>query len=318
MGMRTLKQLRSIVGAVALTALLFGPRSSVAKNVNEAAGELCSSAWAGPTQCSSTLSSDEASFMSRAAIDIPAFKSCPADWRAQKRGGCWAKVSVFKDEGPVWAYVASEGWLVDPRCLRDSRFGPQELLGALKTASRKMNPAVPLSQGGCLGTYNPDWARELTAQVWSRRVAVECPAWSAAETPCGEETAQDSDSSGESDAGGASHLIVIEDAAPCLKSKNLGLPAFLFHEFLHAAGADSVPLSQHDDPNVSQYAFARDRVYGTEFLCFLPKSQVNVVQCRDAVSYETNSPRYDLCRTGFSTNFTSNPPAYFLEGPAPR
>ncbi|HVA67076.1 MAG TPA: hypothetical protein VNK24_09175 [Elusimicrobiota bacterium] len=139
-----------------LAILFFYPMHASAKGSNEAAEELCSAAWAGPAQCSSALSTNEASFMSRAASGVLAFKPCPADWRAKKRGGCWAKVSVFKDEGPVWAYVAPEGWLVDSRCLRDSRFGPHELLGALKTASRKMNPVAPLSQGGCLGTYNPD------------------------------------------------------------------------------------------------------------------------------------------------------------------
>ena len=300
--------------AATLAAAFFLPRLAAAKQSSAATGAICSAPWAGPARCSEAPAPAPAPLMSRAASGMPEAGNCPADWRAEKQGGCWAETSVFKDEGPVRAYVARRGWLIDPRCFRDSRFSAGQMLGALTEVSRKINPDVPLSRGGCLGTYNPDWARELAAQVWIRRVAIECPAWSASQTPCGEETVQSRDFP-EGAGGAKDHLIVLENVSPCLKSRNLGLPTFLFHEFLHAAGADSVPLSQHDDPEVSQYAFARDRVYGTEFLCFLSKAKVNAVQCREAVSYETAHPRYDLCRKGFSTDFTSNPPAYFLEGP---
>jgi hypothetical protein len=205
-------------------------------------------------------------------------------------------------------YVHPAGWIVDGSCLQDARFTPAQLRAALDEAARKFSPKVPVSAGGCLADYNPAWAKELTDFLHTTPVRISCPAYDPAGRPCADEGASP----------GFGPEIHIRNAGPCLAEGGTGLAGLLFHETLHAAGADNLPLERHNKAGeLPQYAFVTDRIYGTEALCFLgvdpaKRKQVNILQCRAAVNYENDHPDRALC-SGFSTEFYDTIPPGFLK-----
>lgn len=235
----------------------------------------------------------------KAAPRVPAGarRACPAGWRRNRAGDCWVEAQVFPGEGRVQAYVHPAGFLVDPRCLRDKRFSADELLAALTTLTRKVDPALGADQGGCLGTYNPAWGRELKDLLWTKELVLSCPQ----DYDPGSETCADEDESP------GYSLISLRNIKGCLGEGTTGLSGTLFHEFLHAARADNVPTAVHNQGwTRKQYEFIYDRVYGTEAVCYEGR-KANVVQCRTAVAYDNDSPNYGLCR-GFNAYFTDQPP----------
>ncbi|MBI3551738.1 MAG: hypothetical protein HY077_04410 [Elusimicrobia bacterium] len=247
----------------------------------------------------------------------PSNRACPGDWERRKSGDCWIKTAVFDGEGEVRAYVHPAGWLVDPRCLRDKRFGARDLLDALTLAVRKMDPAVPASAGGCLGTFNPEWGRELKGQVWSRRMVVQCSAdYDTEARTCANHSERDAWVTDENGRGVLEksffHMIALRNVSPCMVKGSSGLAGVFFHEALHAAGADNEALESHNQGwDRAQYRFIYDRVYGAEATCFFgPKA--NVVQCRQTVQYGSSAPRYELC-SDFDRHFTDLPPGFLKD-----
>jgi hypothetical protein len=240
----------------------------------------------------------------RAVKQSPARKTCPADWEKKKTGGCWTTTGIFDGEGEVRAYVHPAGWVVDPRCFADKRFDAREFLDALTTAARKMDPEIPVENGGCLGTYNPAFGREMKDQVWTNHMYVQCPQnYDRTEWTCADEGSRDAYLGGPSGyQKGYYRMISLRNISGCTVKGSTGLSGTLFHETLHAVGADNVPVEVHNSHDRPQIEFIRDRVYGTEATCYLgPKA--NLLQCRAAVAYDADRPRYDLCR-GFSAVFT--------------
>lgn len=205
-------------------------------------------------------------------------------------------------------YVHPAGWIVDASCLRDKRFTAAQLRAALDAAARKFSPSVPVSKGGCLADYNPQWAKELTAFLHANPVRITCPAYDPKTRTCADHRKVEG-------SGGEMRIL---NVGPCLDEKGTGLAGTLFHETLHAAGADSLPLEQHNKAGeLPQYVFVTDRVYGTEALCFLgvkpeTREMVNILQCRTAVNYENERPDRALC-SGFNTVFYDTVPPGFLK-----
>ncbi len=241
-------------------------------------------------------------------------RACPDDYEKKKSGDCWTKAALFDGEGEVLAYAHPAGWLVDPRCFADRRFTAQQFIDALSVASKKMDPAVSSEKGGCLGDYNPEWARELKEQVWSLRMVVQCPQnFDATSRTCADEASRDAyltDAAGRSRrAADYYRMITVRNIAGCTVAGSSGLAGTLFHETLHGAGADSVPTEEHNKAwEREQIHFIYDRVYGTEATCFFGK-EANIIQCRQAAGYHTDAPRYELCK-GFSAVFTDMPPGF--------
>jgi hypothetical protein len=240
-------------------------------------------------------------------------RPCPADWEAKRIGDCWTTISLFEGEENVRAYVHPAGYVVDPRCLSDKRFPAQDILDALTTAGRKMDPGISSQAGGCMGTYNPEWGGELKDQVWKNRMYVQCPQnYDQNSLTCADEADRDAyihDAQGNMRREEKYYrMISLRNVMLCTGKGTTGLGGTLFHESLHAAGADNMPLEVHNQAwgDRKQYEFIRDRVYGTEDVCFLGK-EANIVQCRNAVAYNSDAPRYDLCK-GFSAVFTDMPP----------
>lgn len=274
--------------------------------------------------------SAEAAQVGRRVADSPAAlkaarpvgRECPPDWEEKRRGGCWVKRGIFGGNAEA-AYVHPKGWIVDARCFEDSRFTGRELLAALDAAWKKLDPSTPASAGGCLGTFNPTWGRELVERVWDGHMHVSCPGYDATETTCAHHEKRDHyyrDERGFSRRlEGYYNLLVIRNVERCARSfDSSGLAGVLFHETLHGAGADNLSTEQHNKAwNLEQYVFVRDRVYGTEAVCFFgfdPKKRpfVNVTQCRNTVSFGNPSPDPGLCRE-FDASYTDRMPQGFLK-----
>jgi|GEM_PF-6978856 len=205
-------------------------------------------------------------------------------------------------------YAHPAGWIVDGSCLADRRFTAAQFRAALDEAARKLSPKISVSNGGCLADYNPGWARELTDFLRKNPVRVSCPAFDPASRPCADQQKIP----------GSGGDIRILNVGPCLAEGGTGLSGVLFHETLHAAGADNLPLEQHNQGgDLPQYVFVTDRVYGTEALCYLGvdparRKQVNLLQCRAAVNYGNDRPDRALC-SGFNTSFYDTIPPGFLK-----
>jgi hypothetical protein len=202
------------------------------------------------------------------------------------------------------------GWLVEGRCLKDKRFSAAELRSALAAAARKLSPGVPVSAGGCLSLYNPGWARDVGALLRSGRVRLTCP-----EPEPGTRACADFSDDREPERGG---VIRILNVGPCLAEAGTGLAGVIFHETLHAARADNLPLEEHNKAGeLPQYVFVTDRIYGTESLCFLgvdpaKRRSTNLLQCLAAIRYENDRPERALCG-GFGTDFYDTIPPGFLK-----
>lgn len=205
-------------------------------------------------------------------------------------------------------YVHPAGWIVDESCLQDRRFTAAQFRAALDAAARKFSPKIAVSDGGCLADYNPAWARELTSFLHANPVRISCPAFDPASRPCADQGKVE----------GTGGEIRILNAGPCLADVGTGLAGLIFHETLHADGADNLPLEQHNKAGeLAQYVFVTDRVYGTEALCFLGvnparRKEVNILQCRAAVNYENERPDRALC-SGFGTQFYDTIPIGLLK-----
>jgi len=204
------------------------------------------------------------------------------------------------------AYRHPAGWIVDESCLADKRFTPAQFKRALDAAARKMSPDVPVAQGGCLSEYNPAWARELAGFVKAKTVLIICPAYDETSRTCASHEKTDDGTGG---------VVRLRNVAACLAEGGTGLAGVLFHETLHADGADNFPLEKHNKAGeLPQYEFVSDRVYGTEALCFLgvepaTRKQVNLLQCRAAVNYMADgSPRH-RCE-GFNLSFYDTVPGF--------
>ena len=237
-------------------------------------------------------------------------RACAPDWEAKRQGGCWTTAGF--GNGNVRAFVHSAGWVVDVRCFSDSRFTANELTDALTKTARMIDPNLPIEHGGCLGTYNPEWAAALKEEIWTNRVRITCPPekYLGAATQCAS-AGPEAYSNG---AGGLDEfqLITIKKIGDCLGADTSGLAGVLLHETLHATGADNTGVASHNEAwRRGQLEFVQDRVYGTEALCAFAgnparKKWVNLLQCRAAVSYRAKTPRRDLC-VGFGTSFTDMP-----------
>ena len=221
----------------------------------------------------------------------------PAAARAQTMAELCRQAGGSDCEAPR-GYVHPAGWIVDPSRLQDKRFTPAQLRAALDEAARKFSPSLPVSNGGCLAAYNKSRAKELTAFLHANPVLIKCPAYDPIAVTCADYTKTPS-------AGG---IIRILNVGPCLDENTTGLAGTMFHETLHADGADSLPVEKHNNAvDLPQYVFVTDRVYGTESLCFLGvdaryRKQVNILQCRAAVNYQNERPDPKLC-SGFNTVF---------------
>ena len=240
---------------------------------------------------------------------------CPKTWDERHIGDCLAETQVFGN-GTGLAYVHPGGWLIDPKCSSDKRFTQEEFMAALSAALKKMNPNAPLSSGGCLGHYNPEWGRRLMKAVWERHMIVTCPEYEPKDNACAREGAIDMNFM---DSGGNYRRIEdyyrrieIKNIQGCMGKDATGLAGVLFHETLHAAGADNFGVTKHNQAgNLEQVEFVRDIVYGAEALCFLGqnpsrKKQVNLLQCKNVVGFDDSNGNVSLC-DGFSTYFTDAP-----------
>ena len=267
---------------------------------------LCAGLLAGATVRSPAQSGDQlcASAGRKAGCLKPAARPelCPPDWEKSRRGGCLAETDAF---GPRQrAYVHPAGWVVDRRCLEGGRVSRAELLQALTAAQRRMDPSVPVSAGGCLSEYNPLWGRELSDDIWSRRMHVACPPSDKDSATCA--------AHGER---GGINMITLANVARCMGPDTTSLAGILFHEALHAAGADNYSTEEHNRAwDMEQYVFVSDRVYGAEATCFWGtdprlRRRVNILQCKKTVSYDVMEPRAGLC-DGFNTSFTDVPAGF--------
>jgi hypothetical protein len=242
--------------------------------------------------------------------------ACPDDWFQKRKGDCLTSVAA-KDGQEGKAYVHPGGWLIDARCFSDQRFKPRDLLGALDAVQAKIDPAVGADRGGCLSKFNPEWGAELVAASWDKALYVDCPPYDAAES---DGTCASQDSQGIRVTRGASGyrretelaVLSLEDVAGCTGDGTTGFAGVLFHEFLHAAGADNYPTEKHNTAwKLQDHVFVSDRVYGAEALCFFGvdgahSDLVHVMQCRQTVAYHARAPHYELCR-GFGASFTDIP-----------
>lgn len=255
-------------------------------------------------------------------LAAPPRPECPPDWHARRKGDCWVKTGIFGG-GDKLAYVHPKGWVVDARCFEDPRFTGRELLGALDAAWRKFDPATPAERGGCLGTFNPPWGRELVSAVWERRLHVSCPRYDLAESVCAHHERRDhyfTDERGYSRrVEGYYGVLVLRNAERCMKAfDSSGLAGILFHESLHGAGADNFSTEQHNQAwSLEQYVFVRDRVYGAEATCFFgvdpaKRKFVNVLQCRATAGFGRDNPPRALC-DDFDASFSNLLPQGFLK-----
>jgi len=229
-------------------------------------------------------------------------RRCAEGWRLRREGGCWTTAS-FPGEEHVLSYVHPGGWIVDPRCLDDRRFDPGEFIAALDSAYKKMSPVLTAEHGGCLATFNPVMAREVTNAVWERPTYLACPAYDPKESFC-------------ADADTASYdkitMLRVRNVQGCMGKGTTGLAGTLFHESLHAAKIDNWPVERHNDvQNTPQYKFIYDRVYGTEATCFFgtdprTRKDANLVQCLTTIAYENPNADRKLC-DGFGTYFGDTP-----------
>lgn len=231
---------------------------------------------------------------------------CPADWATTRKGDCLLETSVFNGQ-KTKAYVHPAGWIVDPRCFGDARFSADALLEALDSARKKMDPKVPAAKGGCLSKFNPQWGAELLERVWTRKMFVSCPSYEKDSTTCG--TTSEAER-------GTARVLSVKNVAGCMGRDSTGLAGVLFHEALHAAGADNFSTQKHNTAwNLPQYEFVRDQVYGTEAVCFFgmnPKTAkaVNFLQCKNAAEYHSDHPRDNLCDP-FPASFTDMPAGFW-------
>ncbi|MFI5361716.1 MAG: hypothetical protein ACHQ49_07080 [Elusimicrobiota bacterium] len=205
-------------------------------------------------------------------------------------------------------FVHPAGWIVDGNCLDGRVVTAAKFRSALDEAARKFSPTTRVSEGGCLADYNPGWAKKLSEFLKSNPIRIACPE-------------QDSTSRRFFEyerVPGSGGVLRIRNIASALAEGGTGLAGAIFHESLHAYGADNLPLEQHNQAGeLPQYVFVTDRVYGTEALCFFggdpaTKKKVNVLQCRAAVNYDNDRPDQSLC-SGFNTAFYDTVPIGLLK-----
>jgi hypothetical protein len=231
----------------------------------------------------------------------------PALARAQALTELCRRSGVADCDAPR-GFVHPAGWIVDGSCLGDKRFTAAQFRAALDSAARKFSPNVPVSKGGCLADYNPSWAKEIATFLHANPIHITCPAYDPTAKVCADHRKID----------GSGGEVRILNVGPCMDEKGTGLAGTLFHETLHAAGADNLPLEKHNNAgDLPQYVFVTDRVYGTEALCFLgvapeTRARVNILQCRAAVNFENEHPDRALC-SGFSAVFYDTIPPGFLK-----
>jgi hypothetical protein len=211
---------------------------------------------------------------------------------------------------PPAGFVHPAGWIVDGNCLEGRGVAAAEFRAALDKAARMFSTSLHVSDGGCLADYNPAWAARLTKFLKTAPVRITCPSYD----PASRRYLEYVPDTG----GGAGGTIRIRNIASCLAEGGTGLAGAIFHESLHAFGADNLPLEQHNQAGeLPQYIFVTDRVYGTEALCFFggdpaTRKKVNVLQCRAAVNYDNDHPDRALC-SGFSAAFYDTVPIGFLK-----
>ena len=233
---------------------------------------------------------------------------CPADWQAKRKGDCLVP-GRFRDEGKD--YVHPRGWVIERRCFNDARFTARELVDAVEAAWKRMDPKTSVAKGGCLSKFNPEWGAELVGKVWDRSFYISCGAPDTAKfcAQTFEETRPQRE------------LIVLRDVKGCMGPETTGLAGTIFHESLHAAGADNLSTVQHNEAwKLEQYKFVQDRVYGTEALCFFGTAKsrkrrnlVNLSQCVRAAEYNTFHGREELCQQ-FPASYSQTPAGFFKHG----
>ena len=207
-------------------------------------------------------------------------------------------------------FVHPAGWIVDGNCLEGRGVTAAEFRASLDKAARMFSTSRHVSEGGCLADYNPAWAQRLTQFLQSTPIRITCPAYD----PTSRRYLEYEADTG----GGPGGTIRIRNIASCLAEGGTGLAGAIFHETLHAAHADNLPLERHNlAGELPQYVFVTDRVYGTEALCFFggdpaTKKRVNLLQCRAALNYDNDHPDRALC-SGFSTEFYDTVPIGFLK-----
>lgn len=217
----------------------------------------------------------------------------------EQQRDCWTQVPQFESGGPTNAWAHPAGWLVDERCFQDPRFDARRLKAALDEATNKLGPA-------CLGRYNPDWSKDLLRKLAGFRPQLRCPQdYDIRGGTCADfETRRSS--------GKAYPVISLRNMRNCLGPKSSDFAGTLFHEFLHAAGADNFPTEKHNKSfTLPQIEFVKDKVYGAEAFCFLaPKPDmrqyVHFYQCHGVVSPGGVANPAETCRD-FNRNFTDVP-----------
>jgi hypothetical protein len=243
---------------------------------------VCLAVCAAPV--SAQLSDDGPVVEGRAADQTP----CPEDWQKRRQGGCWTKHKDFTFDG-VAAYVHPGGWVVDPRCFdNDPRFTRDQLLKALDDAQCKIDPKCPLAKGGCMSHFNPAWGKRLKDEIWDKRMYLSCPEVTKGSV-CADQLY---------DGYRRINILAFRNAKNCIDG-DTGLSGTIFHESLHAAGEDTYAVAVHNRAwEMRQIDFIRDRVYGTEMVCYLGTSKskkkremVNLLQCLDAS--ENHKPLFD-------------------------
>ncbi|MBI5211223.1 MAG: hypothetical protein HY927_14720 [Elusimicrobia bacterium] len=244
--------------------------------------------------------------------------ACPQDWRKSRRGGCWIETKTYSGNAEQ-AFVHPKGWVVDQRCLRDKRFSRSDLMNGLDKAWRKMSPAVSVGQGGCLSHFNPWWGKELVDAVWEKNMHLACPEFDPGDSSCADRGTRDAyvvdDKGFTTRLADGINLLSLRNVGRCLGPGGTGLAGVVFHESLHAAGADNFSTQKHNKAwDLEQYVFVRNRVYAAEAVCFFGtdpgrRQLANILQCRATVEYHADDPRQHLCE-GFGTSFTDLPAGF--------
>ncbi len=230
----------------------------------------------------------------------PAKKRCAKDWKKKRQGDCWI------GSGNRESYVHRRGYVVAKSCLSDSRFTAKQMVDAMEGAYRKMDPKTPVSGGGCMSKFNPEWGAELVKTPWEKNVLVACPEFDKTSTTC----ASHYDN-------GRNSVIIIKNIEVCMDKRSSGLSGVMFHETLHAAGVDNFPASTHNKAwKLPQIKWIQDRIYAAEAVCYFgvfpdKKKEVNLIQCLGTVRYNASSPRDHLCK-GFDAYFTDRRPSGFM------
>lgn len=181
-------------------------------------------------------------------------------------GGCLAPSDLENAPGRLFRHP--RGWTVHESCF--GSFAGEDVGAILDEAWRKIDPALRLDGGGCLGEYNPRWAHEAAGVLRGGRVLLVCsPGTSCAATSFshryrgayGPEGFRRASPVGEKWA-----TIGLQDVVGCRDGNRMSFASIVFHETLHAAGAPVVNPLAHDaswrthDPS--------DVIYSAQAVCF--------------------------------------------------